>query len=71
MSTLTITTTNPQDARIVIAFGRYLGFPPGVDATGPQVKQAVIDFIVNVVREYERKVAADAASAAVAPIAPT
>lgn len=69
MATLTITTTAPQDARIVTAFGRYLGFPS--DATGPQVKQAVIDFMINVVREYERKVAADAAAAAVTPITPT
>ena len=71
MAVTTITTTAPQDARIVVAFGDYLGFPVGVSANAAQVKQAVIDFMVAVVLNYERKVASASAAAAITPVTPT
>lgn len=69
MATLTITTTGAQDARIVAAFGKYLNLSG--DASAAQVKAAVIEFIVDTVKLYERKVAADSAANAVTPITPT
>ena len=58
MGTLTITTTSPQDARIVVAFGHHLGFPRNANAD--EVKAAVIDFIRNVVLQDERRIAQEA-----------
>lgn len=60
MATVTITTTAAQDARLAPAFGDYLGLTqPGTNtlqnATVAQVKQALIDFMTNVVLNYERK----------------
>lgn len=52
MGTLTITTTAPQDARIVAAFGNRLGLPG--NASAAQVKTAVINHIKAVVESYER-----------------
>lgn len=69
MATLTITTTAQQDARIVVAFGHYLGLPS--DATAAQIKADVIAYIVNVVRQDEQRIAAAAAAAAVTAITPT
>lgn len=69
MATLTINTTAPQDARIVVAFGDKLGFPRS--ATAGEVKADVIAYITNVVRNYEQRVAAEAAAAAVTPIDPS
>lgn len=51
MATLTITTTAPQDARIVAAYGRRLSLPG--NASAAQVKAAVIEQIKQVVRDYE------------------
>lgn len=59
MATLTITTTAQQDARIVAAFGKYLGLPG--NATAAQVKAEVFAFIRLVVMNQE-KVAAEAAA---------
>lgn len=63
MATLTITTTAPMDARIVAAFGTYLGL--GRNATAAEVKARVTQFIREVVQEQERI----AALAAIVPIA--
>lgn len=68
MGTLTITTTSEQDARIVAAFGAKLGL--GRNATGAEVKAAVIGYVRAVVGEEERRAAARAAMAGVAPIDP-
>lgn len=56
MASISISTPANQDARIMAAFGAYLGL--GRPATGPEVKQAVIDFIKGAVRNYERRTAA-------------
>ena len=53
MGTLTITTTAPQDALIVAAFGDRLGLPG--NALAAQVKAEVINFMKRVVEAYERK----------------
>lgn len=52
MGTLTITTTAPQDARLVAAFGRLLNL--GRNATAAEVKQNVKDYIRQVVIAQER-----------------
>lgn len=52
MGTLTITTTAPQDARIIAAFGKRLGLPG--NASAAQVKAETIQFIRNVVETAER-----------------
>ena len=62
MATLTITTTAAQDARIVAAFGKYLGLPG--NASAAQVKAEVIAFIRLKVLEYEKIAAFDTATAA-------
>jgi hypothetical protein len=69
MATLTINTTGAQDARIAAAFGARLRL--GGNANATQVKQQVIQFIVNVVQQYEQEEAAKAAVAGVTPIDPT
>ena len=69
MATITITTTTQQDARIVVAFGSRLSL--GRNATAPEVKAEVIDFIRRVVRDYEGGIAATAAIVAVSPLDPT
>jgi len=63
MATLTITTTGAQDARIGAAFGDYLGL--GRNANAAEVKARTIEFIRNVVQEYERR----AQVAAIVPVA--
>lgn len=68
MATLTINTTPQQDARIIEAFGHHLEL--GRNATGPEVKQAVIDHIKSVVYSYETAQAASSAAAAVDQIEP-
>jgi hypothetical protein len=68
MGTLTITTTAPQDARIIAAFGRNLGL--GRDATGPEVKAAIIKHIQDIVLNYERRLAEQAAIDALQPLEP-
>lgn len=56
MGTLTITTTAPQDARLVAAYGVILGL--GRNATGAEIKAAIIQRIRNDVEAYERSIAA-------------
>lgn len=51
MGTLTITTTAPQDARIVAAFGARIGKVG--NATAAEVKAEVIRMIKEVVDTYE------------------
>jgi len=50
---MTINTTAQQDARIVEAVGAILGL--GRDATGPEVKAWVIQYIREGVQDYERR----------------
>lgn len=66
MATLEITTTPAQDARIAEAFGEKLMLFQ--NATLPQVRQHIIDYIINVVLEHERRKALDAAVIDVTPI---
>jgi DNA-binding transcriptional regulator LsrR (DeoR family) len=69
MATTTFITTGAEDARIVVAFGKYLNLPG--NATQAQVKAAIREFIVNVVKTYEQQAAVDAAVAGVGTINPT
>lgn len=69
MATLTITTTAPQDVRIVAAFGKRLGL--GRDATGAEVKAAVVAWLVAAVRDQEVSDAYTAAVSGNTPIVPT
>ncbi len=75
MPTLTITTNAAQATRIATAFGRLknLREPDKTprNATGAEVKAEVIDFIRQVVVNYERDVAMQAAAGAVTDIDPT
>lgn len=71
MGNLTINTTAPEDVRLAAAFGAYLGLGTGVNATGPQVKAAVVNFVKQTVLSYEQQQAVNAAIASTVPIAPT
>ena len=53
MATLTITTSAEQAARVAEAFGVILNL--GRDATGPEIKQAVVNYIKSVVISYENR----------------
>ena len=68
MATLTITTTGAQDARIIAAFGSRLGL--GRNATGAEVKAAVIQYVRECVQGYEQNAAMIAARDAVTVIDP-
>lgn len=76
--TLTINTTSAQDARIIDAFGKQLGTmdltdpenPVPRNATGPEVKAAVIQYIKQVVFAQERNAARQAADESVPDIDP-
>lgn len=65
MATITITTTAPQQQRLQAAFGKKLNL--GRDATGPEIKQQILRFLINVVQEYERQ---DAINTAIAGLPP-
>lgn len=67
MATMTITTTAPQDARLIAAFRDRLG--PETQAA--DIKAWVIEQIKGVVHSYETRLANEAASAAIVPIDPT
>ncbi len=69
MATLTITTTGAQDARIVDAFGKRLNL--GRNATAAEVKQQVIQFVINAVQEQEQRTAVADALSGITPIDPT
>ena len=69
MATFTLTTPSGQDARILAAFGTRLGL--GRSATGAEVKQQIINFLVEAVREQEAAIASASAVGGVVPITPT
>lgn len=68
MATFTITTPTTDDSRILKSFGAELGMAR--DATGPEVKQALIDYMKAVVTRQEHK-ALVAAVTDPAPVNPT
>lgn len=63
----TITTTAPEDARIVVAFGDYLHV--GRNATQGEVAGAVRAWVASVVANYETEQARRSIS--ITPIAPS
>lgn len=67
MGTLTITTTAPQDTRIIAAFRDRFG----PETQSADVKAWVIEQVKGVVHSYETRLAAEAAVAGVTPIEPT
>lgn len=75
MATLTITTTAPQDARIVVAFGNRLQTRDASNvrrnATAAEIKADLIRYLTEVVLQDERNIAAKAAADAAVEIAPT
>lgn len=68
MATTTITTTAGEDARLVVAFGKYLGLPG--NATQPQIVAELRRYMTAIVAAQEQQ-AAVAALAPITPIAPT
>lgn len=68
MATLTINTSAAEDARLAVAFGKYLSL--GRNATGPEVKAAIIAWVKGVVNDQEYQVA-KAAITQQADISPT
>ena len=76
MPTLTINTTAAQAQRVSVAYGRLLNLrtpdkSAQRDATGAEIKAAIIGEIKSVVLNYERDIAMQAASDAVPGIDPT
>lgn len=69
MATFTLTTPSNQDPRILAAFGKRLNL--GRDATGAEVKQQLINFMINAVQEQETNTAVASAVAGVSLITPT
>lgn len=69
MGTLTITTTPAQDARVTAAFGKILQL--GRDATGAEIKQVIIQHLIQQVQAQELADAQAAALQTVTPITPT
>lgn len=65
----TITTTAGEDARIIVAFGSYLGL--GRNATQPEVKGAIATFVKGVVFNYEAEQAKATATQGVTQINPS
>lgn len=68
MATTTITTTGPEDARLVAAFGTYLRL--GRNATQAEIVANLRQYMTNIVIQQE-SAAAIAALVPAAPIAPT
>lgn len=66
MATITLNTTANQDARIAAAIGQRLGL--GRSATGPEVKQWLIEDLRRAVLEIELVNARAAADASVTEI---
>ncbi len=77
MATFTITTPAAQDARILAAFTKILNpkdnaTPPQPrNATGADVKQAILDWLKMSVMEREQADARETAQATVTSITPT
>jgi hypothetical protein len=73
MLLMTITTSEPDAARMAIAYGEKLQL--GRDATDREIKDAIVSSIVEIVREYEKNLAIQSAvilaSDSVTPITPT
>jgi hypothetical protein len=70
MGSMTITTTAPQDTRIVAAFGAKLGLPG--DASAAEIKADLITYLKGIVHSYEtQQAAAVAADGVVAMPDPT
>lgn len=67
MASTTINTTVGEDARIVIAFGKYLNL--GRNATQAEIKAALIQWLTGVVNDQEFQ--AQKAAISVTNIAPT
>lgn len=67
MATFTINTTSAQDARLVVAFGTYLGL--GRNATAAEIKHEIGNYLRLLVADQERNAAVKAATdAAVAAL---
>ena len=58
MGSFTITTTAPQDVRLIDAYGKYLNL--GRNATGAEIKANIIQSIKQIVRDQEHIVEVDA-----------
>lgn len=69
MATTTINTTGAEDARLVVAFGKYLNL--GRSATQGEIVADLRRYMTQVVRESEAGTAIAAAVAGVTNIAPT
>jgi hypothetical protein len=74
MSTISITIPSGQDARVASAVGERLGLVDGSNvlrpATGPEIKQYVMDQLKNCVLEVEQYRARNVGQATVTPITP-
>lgn len=68
MATTTITTTAPEDSRLIVAFGTFLRL--GRNATQGEIVANLRQYMTNIVIEQERQ-AAIAALTPATPIAPT
>lgn len=60
MATTTITTSGADDARIVVAFGKYLNL--GRNATQAEVVAAMRQWLIGVVQDQEQQAAVRAIS---------
>ena len=73
MGTLTITTTAQQDQRLIAAYGRLLGTSDQDgnprNATGAEIKAAVLQQMRDVVITFEQRRAIEAAT--IEPFTPT
>lgn len=67
MAVVTFTTTAPEDAALVAAFGWNLGL--GRNATAAEIKAATVAYWKSIVTSYQQQQAAQAV--AITPIAPT
>lgn len=70
MATLTINTSAAEDARLVVAFGRYMNLQDASgnprNATAAEIKAFLIQSIIAIVQKTERDAVAQPA-----PITPT
>ena len=75
MATLTITTTAPQDVRLIVAYTDLLNPIDGNgdprNATAAEIKAHVIAGIKSVVHNFETREAAKTATDAITPVEPT
>lgn len=75
MATLTITVPDAQVPRVQAAVGRALGLVDGSelprDATSDEVRQHIVDFLIETTRRIEAREAAQTAADAVTDIGAT